>query len=154
MMRMWRILERLSDAGRLLLRGLRTLFPTIEERLEPLFLLLLLLVSPNELDPVVLEKLPAPAAIAAASIHKSWTSTFEKVADNAELMKLLKLAEMYTSRSHVLNCELYKVLVMKVDKLRSTIGGAQISTLCLQRTRSSVRNSPFSKMPRHGLYTT
>ncbi|KAL2474089.1 hypothetical protein Fot_49825 [Forsythia ovata] len=37
-------------------------------------------------------------------------------------MELLKLAEMYTSRSHVLNCELYKVLAIKVDELRSTVG--------------------------------
>ncbi|KAL2551910.1 hypothetical protein Fot_05529 [Forsythia ovata] len=77
----------------------------------------------DKLDPTILGKLPAPAAIAAASVHKYWTSTFEKAADNAELMELLKLAEMYTSRSHVLNCELYKVLVMKVDELRSTVGG-------------------------------
>ncbi|KAL2559344.1 hypothetical protein Fot_04083 [Forsythia ovata] len=28
---------------------------------------------------------------------------------------------MYTSWSHVLNCELYKVLAMKVDELRSTV---------------------------------
>ncbi|KAL2529726.1 hypothetical protein Fot_22327 [Forsythia ovata] len=69
-----------------------------------------------------LGKLPAPAAIAAASVHKYWTSAFGKVTDNAELMELLKLAEMYTSRSHVLNCELYKVLTMKVDELRSTVG--------------------------------
>ncbi|KAL2545911.1 hypothetical protein Fot_15144 [Forsythia ovata] len=77
----------------------------------------------DELDPTVLGKLPAPAAIAVASIHKYWTSAFEKATDNAELMELLKLAEMYTSRSHVLNCELYKVLAMKVDKLHSTVGG-------------------------------
>ncbi|KAL2489759.1 Uncharacterized protein Fot_43051 [Forsythia ovata] len=38
-------------------------------------------------------------------------------------MELLKLAEMHTSRSHVLNCELYKVLAMKVDELRSMVGG-------------------------------
>ncbi|KAL2473955.1 hypothetical protein Fot_49691 [Forsythia ovata] len=66
----------------------------------------------DELDPMVLGKLPAPVAIAAASVHKYWTSAFEKAADNAELMELLKLAEMFTSRSHVLNCELYKVLAM------------------------------------------
>ncbi|KAL2549807.1 hypothetical protein Fot_11337 [Forsythia ovata] len=60
--------------------------------------------------------------MAAASVYKYWTSTFEKATDNAELMELLKLAEMYTSRSHVLNCELYKVLAMKVDELRSTVG--------------------------------
>ncbi|KAL2558905.1 Uncharacterized protein Fot_03644 [Forsythia ovata] len=37
-------------------------------------------------------------------------------------MELLKLAEMYTFRSHVLNCELYKMLEMKVDELHSIIG--------------------------------
>ncbi|KAL2489319.1 hypothetical protein Fot_42611 [Forsythia ovata] len=51
----------------------------------------------DELDPTVLGKLPAPAAITAASIHKYWTSAFEKAVDNAKLMELLKLAEMYTS---------------------------------------------------------
>ncbi|KAL2501638.1 hypothetical protein Fot_35486 [Forsythia ovata] len=73
----------------------------------------------DELDPTVLGKLPSPAAKAVASIHKYWTSTFEKAVNNAELTELLKLAEMYTSRSHVLNCELYKLLEMKVDELRS-----------------------------------
>ncbi|KAL2489130.1 SPRY domain-containing protein [Forsythia ovata] len=77
----------------------------------------------DELDPTVLGKLLALAAIAAASVHKYWTSAFEKAADNAELIELLKLAEMYTYRSHVLNCELYKVLAMKVDELRSTVRG-------------------------------
>ncbi|KAL2493614.1 hypothetical protein Fot_37371 [Forsythia ovata] len=54
----------------------------------------------DELDPAVLEKLPASAAIAVASVHKYWTSAFGKAADKAELAELLKLAEMYTSRSH------------------------------------------------------
>ncbi|KAL2544460.1 hypothetical protein Fot_13693 [Forsythia ovata] len=76
----------------------------------------------DELDPTILGKLLALAAIAAASIHKYWTSAFGKIVDNAELTELLKLAEMYTSRSHVLNCELYKVLAMKVNELRSTVG--------------------------------
>ncbi|KAL2529627.1 hypothetical protein Fot_22228 [Forsythia ovata] len=71
---------------------------------------------------MVLGKLPATAAIAAASVNKYWTFTFGKAAENAELMELLKLAKMYISRSHMLNCELYKVLVMKVDELRSTVG--------------------------------
>ncbi|KAL2520069.1 Uncharacterized protein Fot_23992 [Forsythia ovata] len=85
----------------------------------------------DELDPTVLGKLPAPAAIAAASVHKYWTSAFEKAADNAELMELLKLAEMYTSRSHALNCELYKVLAMKVDELCSIVGGDEdVNALC------------------------
>ncbi|KAL2549929.1 hypothetical protein Fot_11459 [Forsythia ovata] len=77
----------------------------------------------DDLDPTVLGKLPPPTAIAAASVHKYWTSAFGKAADDAKLTKLLKLAEMYTSRSHVLNCELYKVLEMKVDELRSVTRG-------------------------------
>ncbi|KAL2515443.1 R3H domain-containing protein 4 [Forsythia ovata] len=76
----------------------------------------------DELDIMVLGKLPAPAAIAAASVHKYWTSAFGKDADNVELTELLKLAEMYTSQGHVLNCVLYKVLAMKVDEMRSTVG--------------------------------
>ncbi|KAL2514949.1 hypothetical protein Fot_28920 [Forsythia ovata] len=97
-------------------RAFRTPVPLHVERINIEF-------HRDELDPMVLGKLPAPAAIAAASVHKYWTSAFGKAADNAELMKLLKLAEMYTSRSHVFNCELYKVLAMKVDELRSTVGG-------------------------------
>ncbi|KAL2538005.1 hypothetical protein Fot_19396 [Forsythia ovata] len=73
----------------------------------------------DELDPTVLGKLPPLAAKAVASVHKYWTSTFGKAADNVELTELLKLAEMYTSCSHVLNCELYRLLEMKVDELRS-----------------------------------
>ncbi|KAL2520307.1 hypothetical protein Fot_24230 [Forsythia ovata] len=76
----------------------------------------------DELDPTVLEKLPPPATKAAASDHKYWTSVFGKAADNVELTELLKLVEMYTSRSHVLNCELYRLLEMKVDELRSITG--------------------------------
>ncbi|KAL2545724.1 Uncharacterized protein Fot_14957 [Forsythia ovata] len=34
------------------------------------------------------------------------------------------MAEMNTVQSYVLNCELYKVLEMKVDDLRSTVAGA------------------------------
>ncbi|KAL2559153.1 hypothetical protein Fot_03892 [Forsythia ovata] len=87
----------------------------------------------DELDPTVLGKLLAPAAIAAASVHKYWTSAFAKAVDNVELMELLKLAEMYTSRSQVLNCELYTVLSIKVDELRSTVGGDEdIDVLCLE----------------------
>ncbi|KAL2529090.1 hypothetical protein Fot_21691 [Forsythia ovata] len=57
----------------------------------------------------------------AASVHKYWTSAFGKAAETVELTELLKLAKMCTSCSHVLNCELYKVLEMKVDELRSII---------------------------------
>ncbi|KAL2520039.1 hypothetical protein Fot_23962 [Forsythia ovata] len=76
----------------------------------------------DELDPTVLVKLPASATIPAASVHKYWTSTFGNAVNNVELTKLLKLAKVYTSRSHMLNYELYKVLTMKVDELRSTVG--------------------------------
>ncbi|KAL2510423.1 hypothetical protein Fot_34070 [Forsythia ovata] len=41
--------------------------------------------------------------------------------DNIDLLEMLKLEEMNTFRSHVLNCELYKVLTMKINELRSTI---------------------------------
>ncbi|KAL2538388.1 hypothetical protein Fot_19779 [Forsythia ovata] len=49
----------------------------------------------DELDPTILGKPPAPAAIAAVSVHKYWTSAFGKATDNTELMELLKLVEMY-----------------------------------------------------------
>ncbi|KAL2527845.1 Uncharacterized protein Fot_20446 [Forsythia ovata] len=76
----------------------------------------------DKLDPTILGKLPPAVAIAATSVHKYWTSTFGKAADTAEVTKLMKLVEMYTSRSHVLNCELYKMLEMKVDEIHSVIG--------------------------------
>ncbi|KAL2496545.1 hypothetical protein Fot_40302 [Forsythia ovata] len=34
----------------------------------------------------------------------------------------MKLVEMYTSLSHVLNCEMYKILEMKVDEIHSALG--------------------------------
>ncbi|KAL2553120.1 hypothetical protein Fot_06739 [Forsythia ovata] len=87
----------------------------------------------DKMDPAILKKLPAPSTIATTSVHKYWTSTFTKAADDAKLMELLKLAEMYTSRSHLLNCELYWVLAMKIDELRSTVvGGEDIDALCLE----------------------
>ncbi|KAL2519799.1 hypothetical protein Fot_23722 [Forsythia ovata] len=79
----------------------------------------------DELVPAILEKLPVLFAIAVASVHKYWTSAFAKAADNVELLEMLKLAEMYTSQSHVLNCELYKVLAMKIDELHSTVVGVE-----------------------------
>ncbi|KAL2538849.1 hypothetical protein Fot_20240 [Forsythia ovata] len=75
----------------------------------------------DKLDPTVLGKLPPAVAIAATSIHKYWTSAFRKAADTAKVTELVKLAELYTSRSHVLNCELYKMLEMKVNELHSAI---------------------------------
>ncbi|KAL2553165.1 hypothetical protein Fot_06784 [Forsythia ovata] len=69
-------------------------------------------------------------------------------------MELLKLVEMYTSRSHVLNCELYKVLVMKIDELRFTVGNMKMLTRCIQKTKTFKSDSPFLKMREHVPYIT
>ncbi|KAL2479154.1 hypothetical protein Fot_48168 [Forsythia ovata] len=79
----------------------------------------------DELDPAILEKLPALSAMAVAFVHKYWTSTWAKATDNADLSEMIKMAESNTAWSHVLNCELYKVLAMKIDELRSTAMGAK-----------------------------
>ncbi|KAL2559263.1 hypothetical protein Fot_04002 [Forsythia ovata] len=79
----------------------------------------------DELDPTILEKLPALSAMTATSIHKYWTSAWAKVADNADLSEMIKMAEMSTAQSHVLNCELYKVLAMKINELCFTATGAK-----------------------------
>ncbi|KAL2489063.1 hypothetical protein Fot_42355 [Forsythia ovata] len=71
----------------------------------------------DELGPTILEKLPAPSVVAVASVHKYWTFSWAKAADNTDLSEL---AEINTTQSRILNCKLYKVLAMKVDKLRST----------------------------------
>ncbi|KAL2494455.1 hypothetical protein Fot_38212 [Forsythia ovata] len=76
----------------------------------------------DKLDPLVVEKLPSAVALAATSVHKYRTSSFGKAVDAAEVTELMKLAKMYTSRSHVLNCELYKMLEIKVDEIHSTLG--------------------------------
>ncbi|KAL2501747.1 hypothetical protein Fot_35595 [Forsythia ovata] len=76
----------------------------------------------DKLDPSVVERLPSAVALAATSVHKYWTSSFGKAIDTVEVTELIKLAEMYTSRSHVLNCELYKMLEMKVDEIHSVLG--------------------------------
>ncbi|KAL2557715.1 hypothetical protein Fot_02454 [Forsythia ovata] len=75
----------------------------------------------DKLDPLVVDKLPSAVALAATSVHKYWTSSFGKAVDTAEVTELMKLAEMYTSRSHVLNCELYKILEMKVGEIQSAL---------------------------------
>ncbi|KAL2557667.1 Uncharacterized protein Fot_02406 [Forsythia ovata] len=75
----------------------------------------------DKLDPSVVEKLPSAVALAATSVHKYWTSSFGKAVDTAEVTELIKLVEMYTFRSHVLNCELYKMQKMKVDEIHSAL---------------------------------
>ncbi|KAL2545654.1 hypothetical protein Fot_14887 [Forsythia ovata] len=67
----------------------------------------------------ILEKLPFPSITAAGSIHNI------RAREGADLLELIKMAEMNTYRSHVLNCEVYKVLAMKVDELRSMVTSAK-----------------------------
>ncbi|KAL2559090.1 hypothetical protein Fot_03829 [Forsythia ovata] len=76
-------------------------------------------------DPAILEKLQHPSTTVVASIHKYFTSVWERATEGVDLSELIKMAEMNTARSHVLNCELYKVLMMKVDKMRSTVVGVE-----------------------------
>ncbi|KAL2522119.1 Uncharacterized protein Fot_26042 [Forsythia ovata] len=76
----------------------------------------------DKLDPSVVDKLPSAVALVATSVHKYWTSFFGKAVDTAEVTELMKLVEMYTSCSHVLNCELYTMLEMKVDEIQSVLG--------------------------------
>ncbi|KAL2456126.1 hypothetical protein Adt_46933 [Abeliophyllum distichum] len=79
----------------------------------------------GELDPTVLEKLPTAIDMAATSVYRYWTPSFGKAVANADLTELLKLAELHTTRGHVFNCELYKVLAMKIEELRSMVGGGE-----------------------------
>ncbi|KAL2518845.1 hypothetical protein Adt_15092 [Abeliophyllum distichum] len=65
----------------------------------------------DELDLIVLDILPILLAMATTSIHKYWTFTWKKAAEQANMLELVKLAEMKTVQSHVLNFELYMVLV-------------------------------------------
>ncbi|KAL2520821.1 hypothetical protein Fot_24744 [Forsythia ovata] len=58
-------------------------------------------VRQDKLDLSVVEKLPSVVVLAATLVHKYWTSSFGKAVDTAEVTELMKLAEMYTSRSHV-----------------------------------------------------
>ncbi|KAL2521068.1 hypothetical protein Fot_24991 [Forsythia ovata] len=79
----------------------------------------------DELDPAILEKLPPSSATAVASVHKYWTSFWTRTTKGADLSELIKIAEMNIVQSHVLHCELYKVLAIKVDEQRSTIVGVE-----------------------------
>ncbi|KAL2456897.1 hypothetical protein Fot_56620 [Forsythia ovata] len=79
----------------------------------------------DELDPAIFEKLPPSSDTVAASVHKYWTFVWSRTTEGTDLSELIRMAEMNTTRSHVLNCKLYKVLVMKVDEQRSTVVGAE-----------------------------
>ncbi|KAL2526053.1 hypothetical protein Adt_11107 [Abeliophyllum distichum] len=73
----------------------------------------------DELDPEILERLSPPSTMVVAFVHKYWTTIWAKATDGADLHKMIRIAEMNTVQSHVLNCELYKVFSTKVDELRS-----------------------------------
>ncbi|KAL2559121.1 hypothetical protein Fot_03860 [Forsythia ovata] len=83
----------------------------------------------DELDPTVLEKLPTSTAIAVTFVRKYWTPTWVKAVDDADLSKLVKMTEMSTAQSHVLNCKLYMVLAENVDERSKVVGSEDVHKL-------------------------
>ncbi|KAL2490952.1 hypothetical protein Adt_26580 [Abeliophyllum distichum] len=79
----------------------------------------------DELDLAILEKLLSLSTTVAVSIHKYWISAWARKTEGMDLSELIKMAEMNTARSHVHNCELYKIFEMKVDEQRSKVVGAE-----------------------------
>ncbi|KAL2529772.1 hypothetical protein Fot_22373 [Forsythia ovata] len=129
-MGMREILERISKAGKLYLESQST--RSMFSRGGPNLYSSSWLVQSyqygsrqNELDPTILDKLPPSSATTAASIHNYWTSIWKRATEGTDLSELIKMAEMNTAQSHVLNCEFYKVLAMKVDELCSMVVGVE-----------------------------
>ncbi|KAL2497293.1 hypothetical protein Adt_22843 [Abeliophyllum distichum] len=75
----------------------------------------------GRLYPDVLEELPPAVRQATVSVYRCWPPYFGKAVAGAELTELVRLAELHTSWSHVLNCEVYKMLSMKIEELHSTV---------------------------------
>ncbi|KAL2470717.1 hypothetical protein Adt_38853 [Abeliophyllum distichum] len=73
----------------------------------------------GRLDPDVLDELPPTARQAAVSVYRYWPPSFAKDVAGADLKQLVRLAEMHTARSHVLNCEVYKMLAVKTEESHS-----------------------------------
>ncbi|KAL2508422.1 hypothetical protein Fot_32069 [Forsythia ovata] len=63
--------------------------------------------------------------MAVTSVYKYWNSVWAKATEGAGLLEMIKMAEMNTARSHVLNCELYKIFTMKIDELHFKVVGAE-----------------------------
>ncbi|KAL2508551.1 Uncharacterized protein Fot_32198 [Forsythia ovata] len=63
--------------------------------------------------------------MAVAFVYKYWTFVWARATEEVDLSKLIKMVEINTAQSHVLNCELYKVFAMKVNELCLTIVGAE-----------------------------
>ncbi|KAL2529109.1 hypothetical protein Fot_21710 [Forsythia ovata] len=64
-----------------------------------------------------------------ASIHKYWTPTWKKAADDTNLSELVKMAELSTVQSHVLNCKLYKILVENIDECSKVVSSEDVDKL-------------------------
>ncbi|KAL2489789.1 Uncharacterized protein Fot_43081 [Forsythia ovata] len=63
-----------------------------------------------------------PLPLHEQTFPNAFINEFHQAVDTAEVTELMKLAEMYTSRNHVLNCELYKMLEMRVAEIQSALG--------------------------------
>ncbi|KAL2489382.1 hypothetical protein Fot_42674 [Forsythia ovata] len=59
----------------------------------------------DELDPTILEKLSHSSAMVAASVHKYRTSVWARVKESADLLQLMKIAEMNITQSHVVGAK-------------------------------------------------
>ncbi|KAL2506091.1 hypothetical protein Adt_21712 [Abeliophyllum distichum] len=64
----------------------------------------------DELPTSVMEMLPIHPAIMAASVHKYWTQSWEKAAEEATVCEQLQLAEMNLARGFVLVKELFDTI--------------------------------------------
>ncbi|KAL2512999.1 hypothetical protein Adt_18599 [Abeliophyllum distichum] len=79
----------------------------------------------DEFDPAILERFPPLSTMPEVSIHKYMTFVCARTTEGADLSELIKMVEMSTAQSHILNCELYKVFVMKVDELNLMVVGLE-----------------------------
>ncbi|KAL2480299.1 hypothetical protein Adt_33265 [Abeliophyllum distichum] len=98
----------------------------------------------DELDPKILERLPPPSAMVAASVHKYWTTVWAKVTDGMDLHEMIRMAEMNTVQNHVLNCKLFKIFTTMVDELHSLVeGSADIEALHWENKALSTQLTVF-----------
>ncbi|KAL2476191.1 hypothetical protein Adt_36927 [Abeliophyllum distichum] len=74
-------------------------------------------LASEELDSVVLKMLPYHSTIAATCVYKFWTSTWERVVEQATLSELITMAVMNTTKGFILNNKLYRNLTRLSGKL-------------------------------------
>ncbi|KAL2559719.1 hypothetical protein Fot_04458 [Forsythia ovata] len=84
----------------------------------------------DELDLAILEKLPP------SSVYNNWTSVWARATESADLLELIKMAEINTAQSHVLNCKVYKMPAMKVLHARLAIVKDARAQALFQLTKS------------------